>query len=91
MRLTKKATPHCWRSLYLGAIKNGYEADGRDGAFRLAQKFATAEGFQLKRVRSGVETLLAQRGVSQEITRTPTKPRRHWRAIEALQRAKLLA
>ena len=37
------------------------------GLARLAQKFAAAEGFQLKRVRSGVETLLAQRGVSQEI------------------------
>ena len=37
------------------------------GLSRLAQKLAAAEGFQLKRVPSGVETLLAERRVSQQI------------------------
>lgn len=36
------------------------------GLSRVAQKFATSEGFQLKRIRSGVETLLAERGVNEE-------------------------
>ena len=39
------------------------------GLIRIAKKYvkSSIEGFQLKRIRSGVETLLAQRGVSEEI------------------------
>lgn len=37
------------------------------GLSRIAQKVAAIDGFKLKRVRSGVETLLAERQVSKEI------------------------
>ena len=49
--------------------KSGDKAVDATGLSRIAKKYvkSSIEGFQLKRIRSGVETLLAQRGVSEEI------------------------